>query len=235
METCWNQFAIFTENNRVGNPLLSERDGNCSLFTCVKPLTLTCRKPTTLWKRWKPWCFLSNYNFAFSMSETHYSLKEMETLFCLYRLPLLLLQVGNPLLSERDGNFRGNSYWVSLNISGRKPTTLWKRWKPAPSPVRNVKTLHSRKPTTLWKRWKLVFNSDVSWRWVQSRKPTTLWKRWKLFFWVCLLFDLHSRSETHYSLKEMETLQNPLHYCLHRSKVGNPLLSERDGNKLYAL
>ena len=45
-------------------------------------------------------------------------------------------------------------------------------------------------------------------------------------------FRLHNahRSETHYSLKEMETFLDPLFNNKFFSNVGNPLLSERDGN-----
>jgi len=62
----------------VGNPLLSERDGNISsLSTLVRA------------KYW---------------SETHYSLKEMETRLGRVHLAKYSYLVGNPLLSERDGN-----------------------------------------------------------------------------------------------------------------------------------
>jgi len=63
----------------VGNPLLSERDGN--LFQGLKDP-------------------IANFN----KSETHYSLKEMETLQHTTHAFLVLSIVGNPLLSERDGN-----------------------------------------------------------------------------------------------------------------------------------
>ncbi len=38
------------------------------------------------------------------LSETHYSLKEMETLMHELGIETVLEVVGNPLLSERDGN-----------------------------------------------------------------------------------------------------------------------------------
>jgi len=62
----------------VGNPLLSERDGNCS----ISLFTISFPPP----------------------SETHYSLKEMETSRLAPEKYRYWLYVGNPLLSERDGN-----------------------------------------------------------------------------------------------------------------------------------
>jgi len=82
----------------VGNPLLSERDGNIDSM-------------------------ISSINKCNSQSETHYSLKEMETppksMLLTLRVPL----VGNPLLSERDGNRSSKSIHGKLVLS-RKPTTL---------------------------------------------------------------------------------------------------------------
>ncbi len=190
----------------VRNPLLSERDGN--VFQAV-----------------------FNWQDDHKLSETHYSLKEMETCVEPACLKFLHHIVRNPLLSERDGNFRGNSYWVSLNIPGQKPTTLWKRWKPCKSSPININWNISQKPTTLWKRWKLealnawrvydelrsethyslkemetptAFNGIPST--VTSQKPTTLWKRWKLRQLEFFNNPHLIKSETHYSLKEMETL-----------------------------
>jgi len=192
--------------HRVGNPLLSERDGNPSpgyrrqknLLICRKPTTLwkrwkrssihfsslgtsQSRKPTTLWKRWKLGKFPGEHFLQYPRSETHYSLKEMETSFLTpcspfgdypsethyslkemetqsavveefyksvwRRKPTTLWKrwkrvrawhsrstensrVGNPLLSERDGNSWGTTSFVVHLKSCRKPTTLWKRWKP---------------------------------------------------------------------------------------------------------
>ena len=62
----------------VGNPLLSERDGNN--------------------------CFTVRLLIPQHLSETHYSLKEMETSLMKNVLPPTRTGVGNPLLSERDGN-----------------------------------------------------------------------------------------------------------------------------------
>ncbi len=116
----------------------------------------------------------------FDLSETHYSLKEMETrifhVVCIIKIYI----VGNPLLSERDGN----ELWTEVN------------------------------------------NADRS----TGRKPTTLWKRWKPFWWYSQIFSTTWLSETHYSLKEMETSFFPKLVDLFRCHVGNPLLSERDGN-----
>ena len=116
--------------NIVRNPLLSERDGNLLNASTAqpfmegsqKPTTLWKRwklappslltrlggvrqKPTTLWKRWKPAKALPTKNFYLFLSETHYSLKEMETT-----------------------NLASLKYL--LNPPCQKPTTLWKRWKP---------------------------------------------------------------------------------------------------------
>jgi len=129
METSLNNI-IASKNNPVGNPLLSERDGNLNLWNPLGTEFADCRKPTTLWKRWKPFASIPFFLSNATMSETHYSLKEMETFpkFTLHYpihhhvgnpllserdgnscLPLLLCfqweSVGNPLLSERDGNF----------------------------------------------------------------------------------------------------------------------------------
>jgi len=117
---------------------------------------LTGRKPTTLWKRWKPSVFVLLLTFFFLLSETHYSLKEMETILELRKSDNSTQKVGNPLLSERDGNSSlivsvtkyiwplsethyslkemetQLLYWPHrwLSYLRRKPTTLWKRWKP---------------------------------------------------------------------------------------------------------
>ena len=72
---------MYPENRAhpVGNPLLSERDGNYASPRIVRCLSGYGRKPTTLWKRWK--------------------------LFHRHTFRINGIQVGNPLLSERDGNF----------------------------------------------------------------------------------------------------------------------------------
>ncbi len=139
--------------------------------------------------------------------------------------------VGNPLLSERDGNI-DLSYTLAtaLNIR-RKPTTLWKRWKPILISLSGFIVSGSRKPTTLWKRWKQVerlrlsivekFLSETHYSLKEmetgqtpprsefqpfgSRKPTTLWKRWKRWTLRTSAIPFLISSETHYSLKEMET------------------------------
>jgi len=58
------------------------------------------------------------------MSETHYSLKEMETPFDHLQFDLKNIEVGNPLLSERDGNYPVVSTSMLLPTLRRKPTTL---------------------------------------------------------------------------------------------------------------
>ena len=57
-------------------------------------------------------------------SETHYSLKEMETTFASFQCQRLSLSVGNPLLSERDGNLSLYLYYLRQVNLCRKPTTL---------------------------------------------------------------------------------------------------------------
>jgi len=174
---CWNN--VFW----VGNPLLSERDGNCKL-----------NRNAYFWVEW--W------------SETHYSLKEMETQshswytsFCLElsRKPTTLWkrwklifrggmqvfgfsQVGNPLLSERDGNISPTSLLV------------FEFFPRVGNPLLSERDGNS---TTL-------YPSRCLWSYTR-RKPTTLWKRWK-----------HKNS----------TVPQPSN----KIAVGNPLLSERDGN-----
>jgi len=44
------------------------------------------------------------FHCRFYTSETHYSLKEMETTTCILPQGKVTVCVGNPLLSERDGN-----------------------------------------------------------------------------------------------------------------------------------
>jgi len=79
METVGLMRSISALAYSVRNPLLSERDGN--------------------------YIYIVQVLFIRSMlSETHYSLKEMETLKGLRPFLLNLLIVRNPLLSERDGN-----------------------------------------------------------------------------------------------------------------------------------
>jgi len=149
-------------------------------FNILCEFVFISRKPTTLWKRWKPSFSLTSSPYSSLVSETHYSLKEMET------------------------NFNILCEFVFIS---RKPTTLWKRWKPSFSltsspysslvsethyslkemetrinfPIHRFAFNHRRKPTTLWKRWKL-FTVMLVPRFVSTvgRKPTTLWKRWKL-------------------------------------------------------
>jgi len=102
----------------------------------------------------------STYSTWRGTSETHYSLKEMETSQSAADKKLLSFLVRNPLLSERDGN---NKFGI-----------------------------------------------------LEILAESTL-------------------SETHYSLKEMETLsKNNLDFFFFE-KVRNPLLSERDGNQCSVL
>jgi len=57
------------------------------------------------------------------MSETHYSLKEMETTIeKIFKFNII--KVGNPLLSERDGNQLQQNRITRKDQQSRKPTTL---------------------------------------------------------------------------------------------------------------
>ena len=203
------------------------------LFNCNAPWVWNffCRKPTTLWKRWKP-----------VLSEDHVDEPEVN--------------VGNPLLSERDGNrasgvtcepcqtTKSETHYSLKEMEtelltlttlpdggiGRKPTTLWKRWKLLFIALWEPLSVLSRKPTTLWKRWKHTVFMCIKHTNTSCRKPTTLWKRWKqTCFFVPFYCDPRT-SETHYSLKEMETNNVTFDGPLDLWIVGNPLLSERDGN-----
>jgi len=151
--------------------------------------------------------FTINKGVSFFESETHYSLKEMETF----------------LTVEQQ--------YYHHQLICRKPTTLWKRWKLYHWDSLRRHDNRSRKPTTLWKRWKLFMKQlhyIPSFTWSEThyslkemetnlsgiplsviitdcRKPTTLWKRWKhLLLPQCFLAQIHG--------------------------VGNPLLSERGGS-----
>ena len=149
----------------VGNLLLSERDGNINAWNISSTNNIYSRKPTTLWKRWKravdsynyPWWWYNVGNLLLSErdgnatslgfiisavcspSETYYSLKEMETLYFLSSRSAFITLVGNPLLSERDGNKLLLLYRLHKTHKCRKPTTLWKRWK-----QRSSKPVHGK-------------------------------------------------------------------------------------------
>jgi len=156
METPTSKTGTDFNKSNVGNPLLSERDGNSPKRSKV------------------PW-------ISFIMSETHYSLKEMETLPLGTHLLGDLALVGNPLLSERDGNFcsfRISSYCC---FCGRKPTTLWKRWKLHYTHLLLIQYLHLVGNPLLSER-----DGNSSLHVGTSNTNSTV-------------------SETHYSLKEMET------------------------------
>jgi len=165
----------------VGNPLLSERDGNHTRTQKIWQLYPESRKPTTLWKRWK---LISHRK----------------------RNEIYMTIVGNPLLSERDGN--------TTALLATSLTFL----------------LTSETHYSLKEMETSTFSKSTDGRTHIRRKPTTLWKRWKLFIILIIHLNIKNLSETHYSLKEMETsleLYMLYHCTLH---VGNPLLSERDGN-----
>ncbi len=142
------------------------------------------------------------------------------------------LCVGNLLLSERDGNKSIDPASDSKIFTRRKPTTLWKRWKLMPYTKSSFGSFTCRKPTTLWKRWKQNVPFSEREGWINtSRKPTTLWKRWKPYSLFLNNESYPRKSETYYSLKEMETLPTPSRPLQPLQVVGNLLLSERDGSK----
>ena len=206
METNIISTSFLKNYNTVGNLLLSERDGNPRALPIILGICSWCRKPTTLWKRWKREHGNPHPHSILIMSETYYSLKEMETTIDSENSTgFNIAIVGNLLLSERDGN-SVLCWWTPHTCSPRrKPTTLWKRWKPNHIFSDILLTPSCRKPTTLWKRWKLV----------HFCKPLSC-------------FDYSS--ETYYSLKEMETSLSWQTKPFGQSLVGNLLLSERDGN-----
>jgi len=206
------------------------------LLFCVScTIDRICRKPTTLWKRWKLGIYTSMNVTDSIVSETHYSLKEMETITCCrtYRRHCVERSETHYSLKEMETILHSLSLSSSLP-SCRKPTTLWKRWKQNRTKLLPQNPFyHRRKPTTLWKRWKhkqyqQLHNYTLS----VCRKPTTLWKRWKLCCEFRNIRSSHRKSETHYSLKEMETFLGAADSYYRSWWVGNPLLSERDGNLL---
>ncbi len=183
METlAWwnNNLRLF---HMVRNPLLSERDGNLADPTYWNSENLTSQKPTTLWKRWKPYDDCRNRQYRWKMSETHYSLKEMET----------------------------SSGFFQMNLPCHKSETHYSLKEMETIAVQFLLVTSitpGQKPTTLWKRWKLIRKYLSKLCLCLCQKPTTLWKRWKL-----------SRLRSHLTKTNNE--------------VGNPLLSERDGNKFF--
>ncbi len=166
----------------VGNPLLSERDGNLKKLPSLPYQSVTSRKPTTLWKRWKLYRAITKTVSYPAKSETHYSLKEMETNHTVLVKSCMVL-VGNPLLSERDGNTSESCQNLHCTIRVRNPL------------------LSERDGNSKQQQFPIDF-------WHDSQKPTTLWKRWKLLGRFDVI-ALCTWSETHYSLKEMET--SPCH------------------------
>ncbi len=154
----WKPHALkqipLVKSSIVGNPLLSERDGNASNNSPSPFFAKLCRKPTTLWKRWKLILLHIIIHVFQNLSETHYSLKEMETFSVVTTIPCFssssethysLKEMETVIFDEAPSRFR---FW------SRKPTTLWKRWKHTASGVSNASRHMRRKPTTLWKRWK---------------------------------------------------------------------------------
>ncbi len=244
----------------VGNPLLSERDGNWPIVYYSSHLSNPSRKPTTLWKRWKR--SPPSYRMIIYYSQVgNPLLSERDGNFKNGSLGAPInLHVGNPLLSERDGNHKWEETRIHYSASfGRKPTTLWKRWKLTISRRICATLLGLSETHYSLKEMETCFRRALILLWFRNgRKPTTLWKRWKLCL-VLFFYPLFFRwSETHYSLKEMETtlLKSTFrcHYLIGRKPttlwkrwkleisplrdisiakfVGNPLLSERDGNFL---
>jgi len=190
----------------VGNPLLSERDGNRSFKTSCFSIFRHRRKPTTLWKRWKRRSFKISFFSISSSSETHYSLKEMETPVVRNSLGEASKSVGNPLLSERDGNI------ITFQHLNKCCSSL-------------SETHYSLKEmeTTSPKRSKIPSSKSVGNPLLSERDGNCTVKP------LCFKPALNM-SETHYSLKEMETQQPKRCWQTPWIFVGNPLLSERDGN-----
>ena len=145
-------------------------------------MLFTCRKPTTLWKRWKPILNQSKLLLIFSMSETHYSLKEMETCDSFHSNHLLLEFVGNPLLSERDGNF---CFRISQSY----------KWKLVGNPLLSERDGNQINRHLHQNHLASVGNPLLSER-DGNKKGSQAAPR-----------SIVILSETHYSLKEMETFQ----------------------------
>ena len=92
------------KQRKVGNLLLSERDGNAA-FSCFVFIQYRTVGNLLLSERDGNNSFLYHMvHFLEQLSETYYSLKEMETWYPLTRYNNRTIIVGNLLLSERDGN-----------------------------------------------------------------------------------------------------------------------------------
>jgi len=104
METSSNAQTQIIFVKIVGNPLLSERDGNKNSVQRVA--IQYWAKSETHYSLKEMETFLSSFGrtLLYRLSETHYSLKEMETTSKLLKNCFHVTFVGNPLLSERDGN-----------------------------------------------------------------------------------------------------------------------------------
>jgi len=140
-------------------------------------------------------------------SETHYSLKEMETYCFVPAIERKVCLVRNPLLSERDGNSGYPHRLLPHLVQSQKPTTLWKRWKLKLGPIfYHFCRYLVRNPLLSERDGNVTLIYILSSSNLICQKPTTLWKRWKPSFSTLHdSFTLYT-SETHYSLKEMETI-----------------------------
>jgi len=79
METLLNNLIKHIRNLHVRNPLLSERDGNFQDTNLCFFFQFPVRNPLLSERDGNPNLSLGGNTITFEKSETHYSLKEMET------------------------------------------------------------------------------------------------------------------------------------------------------------
>ena len=168
---------------------------------------------------------------SLNLSETHYSLKEMETTPLYPDNVKKTLHVGNPLLSERDGNSTKFIFGSFIVISGRKPTTLWKRWKPvSPCDKPMAKSSMSETHYSLKEMETLEPMTNALPSSLNCRKPTTLWKRWKQAPVLAGVYHFGYIVGNPLLSERDGNSSTVMRHEFGISSVGNPLLSERDGN-----
>ncbi len=105
METDLHSITFFISSSPVGNPLLSERDGNIINHIIPFTISLIVGNPLLSERDGNTPKTAATSLPPIPLSETHYSLKEMETSLITNEKSFVIRIVGNPLLSERDGNF----------------------------------------------------------------------------------------------------------------------------------
>ena len=198
-------------NTFVGNPLLSERDGNNKALRSTAVGSIHSRKPTTLWKRWKLRTWSSIPSPEIISSETHYSLKEMETFKRFFQFLCCFLTVSETHYSLKE--METSESFLRFFVVGIVSETHYslKEMETAQSQSKYIfsyslsETHYSLKEMETETRSAKAMSSMLN-----RRKPTTLWKRWKLDTTIIPSYQFFSTSETYYSLKEMETFNKKL-------------------------